>query len=119
MTTVSTTPADVPVSKRVPLLPAHPARLASVDILRGLVMVIMALDHTRDFLTYLRFPPELLSNTYGALFFTRFITHYCAPVFSFLAVQAHSWLRRVENQYNRFPGSSSLAACGLFSWNLP
>jgi uncharacterized membrane protein len=48
-------------------------------------MVIMALDHTRDFLTYLRFPPELLSNTYGALFFTRFITHYCAPVFSFLA----------------------------------
>src|SRR6266487_1485929 len=85
MTTVSTTPAAVPVSTRVSLLAAHPARLMSVDILRGFVMVIMALDHSRDFLTYLRFPPELLSNTYVALFFTRFVTHYCAPVFSFLA----------------------------------
>jgi len=48
-------------------------------------MVVMALDHTRDFLTNVPFPPEDLSHTYGALFFTRFITHYCAPVFSFLA----------------------------------
>ena len=48
-------------------------------------MVIMALDHTRDFMTSLRIPPEDLSHTYGALFFTRFITHYCAPVFAFLA----------------------------------
>ena len=48
-------------------------------------MVIMALDHTRDFMTNLRFPPELLAQTYPALFFTRFITHFCAPVFSFLA----------------------------------
>jgi uncharacterized membrane protein len=68
--------------------PEHPAptpRLVSVDLLRGLAMVIMALDHTRDFLTYLRFPPEDMAHTYGALFFTRFITHYCAPVFAFLA----------------------------------
>jgi uncharacterized membrane protein len=56
-----------------------------VDVLRGLVMVIMALDHTRDFMTYLRFPPEDMARTYGALFFTRFVTHYCAPVFAFLA----------------------------------
>jgi len=48
-------------------------------------MVLMALDHTRDFLTHLRFPPELLSQTYGALFFTRWITHFCAPIFFFLA----------------------------------
>ncbi len=48
-------------------------------------MVIMALDHTRDFMSYLRFAPEDMARTYGALFFTRFITHYCAPVFSFLA----------------------------------
>ncbi len=61
------------------------ARLASVDILRGLVMVIMALDHTRDYITNVPFPPELVSNTNSALFFTRFITHFCAPVFSFLA----------------------------------
>ena len=56
-------------------LPAQAARLVSVDVLRGLVMVIMALDHTRDFLTYLRFAPEDMSHTYGALFFTRFITY--------------------------------------------
>ena len=66
-------------------LPTQPPRLVSVDVLRGLVMVIMALDHTRDFLTSLRFAPEDMSHTYGALFFTRFITHYCAPVFAFLA----------------------------------
>ena len=48
-------------------------------------MVIMALDHTRDFFTYLTFQAEDLSHTYGALFFTRFVTHFCAPVFSFLA----------------------------------
>ena len=60
-------------------------RLASVDVLRGLVMVIMALDHTRDFLTNVPFPPELIPNTNGVLFSTRFITHFCAPVFSFLA----------------------------------
>ena len=48
-------------------------------------MVIMALDHTRDFMSYLRFAPEDMARTYGALFFTRFITDFCAPVFAFLA----------------------------------
>ncbi|MGO9127796.1 MAG: DUF1624 domain-containing protein [Terriglobales bacterium] len=60
-------------------------RLASLDIMRGLVMVIMALDHTRDFFTYLPFAPETLSLTYYSLFFTRWITHFCAPLFFFLA----------------------------------
>src|SRR5438874_9055140 len=61
------------------------ARLNSVDLLRGLVMAIMALDHTRDYFTNLSFQPEDLSQTYGALFFTRWITHFCAPTFFFLA----------------------------------
>src|SRR5438552_8778838 len=61
-------------------------RLDSVDLLRGLVMVIMALDHTRDFCSKdLAFDPSNLDKTYPALFLTRWITHYCAPVFIFLA----------------------------------
>lgn len=73
------------VKPKAHLLPLQAPRLVSVDILRGLVMVIMALDHTRDFMSYLRSAPEDMAHTYGALFFTRFITHFCAPVFAFLA----------------------------------
>jgi uncharacterized membrane protein len=54
-------------------------------MLRGLAMVIMALDHTRDFLSYARPAPEDLAHTTGALFFTRVVTHYCASIFAFLA----------------------------------
>ncbi|XMO86991.1 heparan-alpha-glucosaminide N-acetyltransferase domain-containing protein [Algibacter sp. AS12] len=62
-------------------------RIESIDILRGLVMVIMALDHVRDYFHYGSFfsDPMDLETTTPFLFFTRFITHYCAPVFIFLA----------------------------------
>ena len=60
-------------------------RVASLDIMRGLVMVIMAIDHTRDFFTNVPFAPEDLRFTYYSLFFTRWITHFCAPLFFFLA----------------------------------
>ncbi len=66
-------------------LSQKPQRLDSVDILRGIVMVIMALDHVRDYFTDLRFDPTDLTQTFPALFATRWITHFCAPVFVFLA----------------------------------
>jgi uncharacterized membrane protein len=60
-------------------------RIASVDIVRGAVMVFMALDHVRDFTSRTHFQPEDLSRASAALFFTRWITHFCAPTFFLLA----------------------------------
>ena len=60
-------------------------RLASVDLLRGSVMVLMVLDHVRDYLVDARVDPTNLATTTPALFFTRWITHFCAPTFIFLA----------------------------------
>jgi uncharacterized membrane protein len=60
-------------------------RIASIDIVRGAVMVLMALDHVRDYVTNLRFPPENLARGTAALFATRWVTHFCAPAFFLLA----------------------------------
>ena len=62
----------------------------SIDCLRGLVMILMALDHTRAFLSDARFAPLDLAHTTPALFFTRWVTHLCAPVFFLLAGLAAS-----------------------------
>lgn len=75
------------MSLDTPHPPATVQRIYSIDILRGLVMIIMALDHTRDFFHAEAFTKDPLdpATTTVLLFFTRFITHYCAPVFVFLA----------------------------------
>src|SRR4029079_13692540 len=67
--------------------PAVRSRLTSIDLLRGLVMIVMVLDHTRDYVNVngLARDPTNLATTTAMLFMTRWVTHYCAPIFVFLA----------------------------------
>ena len=62
-------------------------RVTAIDALRGAVMIVMALDHTRDFFHAgaMSFQPEDLARTTPLPFFTRWITHVCAPAFMLLA----------------------------------
>jgi uncharacterized membrane protein len=78
------------VAARASVAPARP-RLESVDALRGLVMILMALDHTRDFFGMPGVNPT--DPTHTALFLTRWITHICAPVF-FLLTGTSAFLSR-------------------------
>jgi len=81
-------------------------RIQSIDTLRGLIMIIMTLDHCRDFLHFQgkEYAPTNMATTTVILFFTRWITHYCAPVFVFLSgVSAHlASLRRSGSGLSRF-----------------
>lgn len=79
------------------------ARLESVDVVRGVIMIIMALDHTRDFFGQPGSPTNLATASV-ALFFTRWITNICAPVF-FLLTGTGAWLslcKRSKAELSRF-----------------
>lgn len=103
-------------------------RIASIDTVRGLVMVIMALDHVRDLLhtPALTQDPTDLSTTTAPLFFTRLITHLCAPTFVFLsgtsvyvallkdaAVRDEGGAARSLTQRNQFLRKRGLVLIGL------
>jgi uncharacterized membrane protein len=78
-------------------------RVESVDVVRGLVMILMALDHVRDYLGMAGNPTDPATTT-GALFFTRWITHFCAPTF-FLLTGTGAFLslrRKSKGELSRF-----------------
>ena len=91
--------ADVRSSQRM-----KGTRLTSIDTLRGIVMILMALDHVRDFFGVPGVRPTVLAQTTVPLFFTRWITHLCAPTF-FLLTGTGAYLalgRRTVPQLSRF-----------------
>jgi uncharacterized membrane protein len=79
-------------------------RVESVDMLRGMVMILMTLDHTRDFLGVTSVSPTNLTQTTVPLFFTRWITHFCAPVFFLLTGTGAclSLRRKSKRQVSRY-----------------
>jgi uncharacterized membrane protein len=79
-------------------------RVESVDVVRGVIMILMALDHVRDYFGSLAVNPTDVSTTTVPLFFTRWITHICAPVF-FLLTGTGAYLalrRRSRSELSRF-----------------
>ncbi|MBX9869409.1 MAG: heparan-alpha-glucosaminide N-acetyltransferase domain-containing protein, partial [Burkholderiaceae bacterium] len=75
------------------------ARLLAIDLLRGLIIVLMALDHTRGFWGSTSFNPTDLAYTTPAWFFTRWITHFCAPLFIVLTgVSAYLYGEKVQSR---------------------
>jgi uncharacterized membrane protein len=79
-------------------------RIESVDVVRGAIMIVMALDHVREFFSNHGFEPTDLTQTNLALFLTRWITHFCAPVF-FLLTGTGAYLslgKRSQSQLSWF-----------------
>lgn len=87
-------------------------RIISLDMLRGLVMVLMVLDHVRTFFSVRRFQPTDLTQTTIPLFLTRWVTHLCATSFIFLAGAA-AYLYFVRRQQSKRQLSRYLIIRGL------
>jgi len=84
--------------------PANRTRIESIDVVRGVIMIIMALDHTRDFFGMAGQSPTDLATATGALFLTRWVTYVCAPVF-FLLTGTGAYLslrRKSTSELSRF-----------------
>lgn len=79
-------------------------RIHSIDIVRGVIMMIMTLDHVRDLLHVPGPSPLNMKTTTVILFFTRWITHYCAPTFVFLSGTSAflAGQRRTKKELSRF-----------------
>lgn len=90
----------------MPATVATKQRIQSIDILRGVIMLIMAIDHTRDYfhLAGATSDPTNLATTTPLLFFTRWITHFCAPTFVFLSgLSAYlAGTRRTKSELSSF-----------------
>jgi uncharacterized membrane protein len=93
--TTRATPQRDPIAPEAGFIPQRRLRLESVDVLRGVIMIFMTLDHTRDFFGVTGFSPTDPAQTTIPLFFTRWVTHFCAPVFFLLTgTGAYLSLRR-------------------------
>ncbi|MBA3557716.1 MAG: DUF1624 domain-containing protein [Gemmatimonadaceae bacterium] len=111
------------------LPPLSRSRIQSIDVLRGVIMILMALDHTRDFFGNLAENPTNVATTTIPLFFTRWITHFCAPIF-FLLTGAGAFLslqRRSRSELARYLVSRGIwlivlelviMRCLGWQWNL-
>ena len=74
-------------------------RLESIDVVRGLIMIIMALDHVREFFSYTAYRPDDVTQASVFLFFTRWITHLCAPSFIFLSgISIYLYFKKVGSR---------------------
>src|ERR1019366_1256332 len=92
------------IAESVPTKVVQRVRIESIDVVRGVIMILMALDHTRDFFGNSGLNPTDPATTTVSLFFTRWITHFCAPVF-FLLTGTGAYLslrKKSKSELSRF-----------------